>query len=113
MTYLNDLNDFAFTLNANAREKGFWDADTEDNRIVFYLKQLAMVHSEVSEVLEAIRKEKGDDVVVEELADIIIRVLDLWAGMSTDQYTNHSLSEAINEKMQKNTTRPKMHGVLA
>lgn len=113
MTYLNDLNDLAFTLNANAREKGFWDADTEDNRIIFYLKQLAMVHSEVSEVLEAIRKEKGDDVVVEELADIIIRVLDLWAGMSTDQYTNCSLAAAINEKMQKNVTRPKMHGVLA
>jgi NTP pyrophosphatase (non-canonical NTP hydrolase) len=113
MKYLRDMDDLAFTLNANARKKGFWDADTEDNRVIFYLKQLAMVHSEVSETLEAIRKEMGDDVVVEELADIIIRVLDLWAGMSTDQYTNHSLAKAVNEKMEKNSSRPKMHGVLA
>lgn len=113
MKYVRDLNDFSFTINANARAKGFWDADTEDNRIIFYLKQLAMVHSEVSEVLEAIRKEKGDDVVVEELADIIIRVLDLWAGMSTDGYTNASLQESLNKKVATNRERPNMHGVLA
>lgn len=107
------MDDTSFTLNANARAKGFWDADTEDNRIIFYLKQLAMVHSEVSEVLEAIRKEKGDDVVVEELADILIRVLDLYAGMATDGYTKHSLQKIFQAKVEKNTLRPRMHGVLA
>jgi len=35
MSYLRDMDDLAFTLNANARAKGFWDADTEDNRIIF------------------------------------------------------------------------------
>lgn len=110
---LNDLDDVSFTLNANAREKGFWDSNTEENRILFYLKQLAMVHSEVSETLEAIRKEKGDDVVVEELADIIIRVLDLYAGMATDGYTKASLQKSLQAKVAKNTTRPRMHGVLA
>lgn len=110
---LNDLDDVSYTLNANARDKGFWDANTEENRVIFYLKQLAMIHSEVSEVLEAIRKEKGDDVVVEELADIIIRVLDLYAGMATDGYTNASLQRSLQAKMEKNTTRPRMHGVLA
>jgi NTP pyrophosphatase (non-canonical NTP hydrolase) len=64
--------------------KGFWD---DNNGTIFYLKQLAMVHSEVSEVLEAIRKEKGDDQVVEELADIIIRVLDLYAGLKLEMGT--------------------------
>jgi len=110
---LNDIDDTSFTLNANAREKGFWDADTEDNRVIFYLKQLAMVHSEVSEVLEAIRKEKGQDVVVEELADIIIRVLDLYGGMAIDHYVQASLAKTLNDKIDKNRTRPRMHGVLA
>lgn len=110
---LNDLDDTAFTLNAHAREKGFWDANTEEARTIFYLKQLAMVHSEVSEVLEAIRKEKGDDVVVEELADILIRVLDLYAGMATDGYTSASLQKSLQDKVAKNITRPRMHGVLA
>ena len=108
-----DLDDIAHTIHANAVEKGFWEANTEESRTIFYLKQLAMIHSEVSETLEAIRKEKGEDAVVEELADIIIRVLDLWAGMSWDQYINKSLKNTVAEKVEKNRSRPKMHGVLA
>lgn len=110
---LNDMDDVSFTLNAHARKQGFWDADTEENRIIFYLKQLAMIHSEVSEVLEAVRKEKGEQEVVEELADIIIRVLDLYGGMATDHYVKLSLTKVFNEKIEKNRSRPKMHGVLA
>ena len=102
------IDEFAAVLHANARDKGFWD---ENNGTIFYLKQLAMVHSEVSEVLEAIRKEKGDDQVVEELADIIIRVLD--AGLVRDGYTSLSLEESLKNKAKTNVERPKMHGVLA
>lgn len=108
-----DVDDFSHTIHAIAVEKGFWDANTEENRTIFYLKQLAMIHSEVSETLEAIRKEKGPDVVVEELADIMIRVMDLWAGMSWDHYTNVSLKQTIWDKVKVNKERPKMHGVLA
>jgi NTP pyrophosphatase (non-canonical NTP hydrolase) len=64
-------------------------------------------------VLEAIRKEKGDDQVVEELADIIIRVLDLYAGLVRDKYTTISLEETLKNKAKINTERPRMHGVLA
>ena len=110
---LNDMDDISFTLNAHARKQGFWDADTEENRIIFYLKQLAMIHSEVSEVLEAVRKEKGEQEVVEELADILIRVLDLYGGMATDHYVKLSLAKVFNEKVEKNRSRPRMHGVLA
>lgn len=116
MTYLRDMDDLAHTLHANARSKGFYEPyenmDGADH-IVFHLKQLAMIHSEVSEVLEAMRKDKGSDIVVEELADIIIRVLDFWAFLSQTQYTNRSLADAVVSKMQKNTERPAMHGVLA
>jgi len=116
MRSLTDMDDLAYTLHANAIEKGFYEPYNHMNEadyVVFYLKQLAMIHSEVSEVLEAIRKNKGDEVVVEELADIMIRVLDFWAFLSQTQYTNKSLSQAINDKMEKNSSRPKMHGVLA
>lgn len=116
MKYLKDLDDFSHTLHAQALQKGFYESYErmeEEDAIIFYLKQLAMVHSEVSEVLEAMRKEQGDDVVVEELADIIIRVLDFWAFLSQTHYTNLSLANAIVAKMEKNLQRPKMHGVLA
>ena len=108
-----NLDDLAFDLHANAVQKGFWEPNTPENRTVFYLKQLAMIHSEVSETLEAIRKEKGDDKVVEELADILIRVLDLFGGMVDDEYTELSLESILLEKARINTERPRMHGVLA
>ena len=116
MKHLRDMDDLAHTLHANAMNKGFYEAYDrmeKEDRIIFYLKQLAMVHSEVSEVLEAMRKEKGHDVVVEELADIIIRVLDFWAFLSQTHYTNRSLADAVVDKMEKNSARAKMHGVLA
>ena len=116
MKYLTDLDDLAHTLHANAKEKGFYDpCDNMDEKdhVIFYLKQLAMIHSEVTEVLEAIRKEKGDDVVVEELADILIRVLDFWAFLNETGYTKKKLSDALNEKIAVNEERPHMHGVLA
>ena len=108
-----DLDTMAFQIHSNAVEKGFWDPNTEDNHVIFYLKQLAMIHSEVSETLEAIRKEKGDEQVVEELADILIRVLDLWAGLVRDGYTKESLQAHLSAKIEKNISRAKMHGVLA
>lgn len=113
---LNDLDETAFTINAHTREKGFWEPlkrmDKQDH-IIFYLKQLQMINTEVSEVTEAMRKEKGDDQVVEELADILVRLLDLFGGLFTEGYTNESLQKHFQEKVEKNKSRPKMHGVLA
>lgn len=105
-----DLEEMAAVIHVNAKTKGFWD---ENNGTIFYLKQLAMVHSEVSEVLEAIRKEKGEQQVVEEFADIIIRVLDLYMGMKQDGYTDLKLEQVLRDKLKINTERPRMHGVLA
>jgi len=108
-----NLEELAYSIHSNAIDKGFWEPNTEDNHIVFYLKQLAMVHSEVSEVLEAIRKEKGEDVVVEEMADVLIRLLDLWCGMQRDGVVKTTITDALLNKIDVNTTRAKMHGVLA
>lgn len=105
-----DIDELAFQIHNNAIEKGFWEPN---NGTIFYLKQIAMIHSECSEVLEAIRKEKGDVQVVEELADIIIRTLDLWAGLVRDSYTKESIAKVLVAKTDINKTRPKMHGVLA
>ena len=105
-----DIDELAFQIHNNAVEKGFWEPN---NGTIFYLKQIAMIHSECSEVLEAIRKEKGDGQVVEEIADIIIRSLDLWAGLVRDGYTKESIAKILVEKTDINKARPKMHGVLA
>ena len=108
MTY--GIDDLAFQIHSNAIDKGFWEAN---NGLIFYMKQIAMIHSEATEVLEAMRKEDGGDHVVKELADIIIRTLDLWAGLVRDGYTNKSIEESLVEKVKYNTQRERMHGVLA
>ena len=108
-----NLEEMAFAIHSNSVDKGFWEPNTPDNHTVFYLKQLAMIHSEVSETLEAIRKEKGESVVVEEMADILIRLLDLWAGMQRDGAVKTLLTDALVEKVTINTERPRLHGVLA
>jgi NTP pyrophosphatase (non-canonical NTP hydrolase) len=113
---LNDLDDTSFTLHSHAREKGFWEPlerMEKQDHIIFYLKQLQMINTEVSEVTEAMRKEKGDDQVVEELADILVRLLDLYGGLAMTGYTKESLQKHFQEKVETNRSRPKMHGVLA
>jgi NTP pyrophosphatase (non-canonical NTP hydrolase) len=110
------MDDLAHTLHAQARAKGFYEPLEHmeiQHHIVFQLKQLAMIHSEVTEVLEAMRKSQGGEKVTEELADIIIRVLDFWAHLSQSGYTNVSIQEALNKKIEVNEKRAYMHGVLA
>jgi NTP pyrophosphatase (non-canonical NTP hydrolase) len=104
------IDELAFQIHSNAIDKGFWEAN---NGLIFYMKQIAMIHSEATEALEAMRKEEGGDTVVKELADIIIRTLDLWAGLVRDGYTKKSIQESLVEKVDYNTQRERMHGVLA
>lgn len=104
------LDQFSIALHETAKSKGFYDSLdlTEFNS---QAKQLAMVHSEVSEVLEALRKDKGQDKVVEELADILIRVFDLYAALKEAGVVTDSLQDSLITKAGVNQTREKMHGV--
>lgn len=110
-----NLDELAEELNDTAMQKGFWSPmlrmEAEDD-FIFYAKQLAMIHSEVTEALEALRKDQGDDKFVEELADLIIRTLDLWAGMNKVRVEKlPSLHDTIIKKAGINKDRPKLHGV--
>lgn len=64
---------------------------------------LALIHSEVSEALEAFRKDDRAN-FDEELADVVIRVLDCAGGLGID------LETAILKKLEKNKTRGHRHG---
>ena len=113
-----NLDATAKILHDTAVEKGFWEPNNEDTHIIFYLKQIAMIHSEATEVLEAIRKEQGGLKIVEEVADILIRVLDLYQGlrddgMATQGYSFISLHDTFEAKAKINESRQRLHGVLA
>ncbi|MFA6459544.1 MAG: MazG nucleotide pyrophosphohydrolase domain-containing protein [Candidatus Paceibacterota bacterium] len=64
---------------------------------------LAMVHSEVSEALEAFRRDDREH-FAEELADTIIRVLSCADGLDID------IDAAVSAKMAKNRERGFHHG---
>jgi len=70
------------------------------------LAKLALVHSEVSEALEGVRKNLMDDklphrpMIEVELADAVIRILDLCG------HEGYDLAGAIQEKLAYNAIRP-------
>ena len=103
------LDALAAILHETAREKGFWDGEYNHDKIG---NKLALVHSEVTEVLEAIRKSQDSENVVEEIADVIIRLLDVYAAMRNEEQVLHSLDEVLESKMNKNKERPRLHGNL-
>lgn len=104
----NTLDIMAKEIHKTAVEKGFWPDKVDD---IFITKQLMMIVSEAVEVMEAIRKDKGRQEVAEEMADIIIRTLDLYAGLGDNGYVDVDLQSTINSKTSFNKTRPERNGV--
>lgn len=106
-----NFDEISIELHQTARSKGFYDRlDMTDFNS--QAKQLAMIHSEVTEVLEALRKEKGEKAVVEEIADILIRSFDLFAALKESGVVTSSLDDVFLSKTETNKGRPVMHGVL-
>lgn len=106
------LNQLVFEAHKNSVEHGFWDNESPDDIHVVSTK-LALIHSEVSEALEAIREGLWDidyradgkpEGLPSELADIVIRVFDLAGARKID------LAHAIIEKMAFNAGRERKHG---
>ncbi len=91
-----DLKDLAEKAHANAREKGFWEGKKN------FLEGLMLVTSELGEATEAFRKDDWDN-VKEELADVMIRVMDLSEGFGIN------IEEEVIKKIEFNRTRPYKH----
>jgi hypothetical protein len=109
-----NLDTLADRLHHTAEQKGFWEPLSrmqEQDFFIFYSKQIAMIHSEATEILEALRKDKGDQAVVEEIADLIIRTLDLYKGIKLYSGELPSLDEVLMKKSIVNQDRPRLHGV--
>ena len=92
------INEWATEVHALAIEKGWYDGDERE-----VPELLCLIHSEISEALEAYR-EGNDDGFAEELADVAIRLFDMC------EYLDIDLNQGVEKKHGKNINRPYRHG---
>jgi NTP pyrophosphatase (non-canonical NTP hydrolase) len=104
------LDQWALEVHHNAVSKGFYH-DTDMTKFYPQATKIALIHSEATEVLEALRKSKGPEAIVDEISDILIRTLDLYQALFDAGVIDDSLDEAMEKKAAHNKTRPHMHGV--
>ncbi len=101
-------NEFAKKTHATHKEKGF--AMPSASPVIWDGNQIALMHGELSEAHEALRKDLMDDKLTHrkgvevELADVIIRIMNYAADRHLD------VAGAVIEKAKFNEGRPFMHG---
>lgn len=92
------INKYIEECHAIATEKGWWDYERNDGELI------ALMHSELSEALEAMRNHSHKEAIAEELADCCIRIFDYCGARNVD------LEKALLKKIDYNKTRPYRHG---
>lgn len=96
--FYEDTDDLKAYLAVNER----WD-HVKTAKMNFVLAQLAKIMSEGGEAVAAIQHGEWEE-LPEELADIVIRTLDLA------DYLGYPIGDVILKKMEKNRRRPYKHG---
>jgi len=95
-----DLNAIRNICHGAAVNAGWWDGGDRNKG-----EQIALMHSELSEALEAVRKGTMDDHLPErpgvevELADTMIRIFDFCGAYQLD------IGGAVEDKLKYNATR--------
>lgn len=107
MLLVNEFKKVANEIHRTSVEKGFYDDPVIMDKVA---AKIALIHSECTEVLEALRKNKGASEVTEEIADVLIRTFDLADWLVELNFATDNLDETFRAKLIKNNSRPPKHG---
>lgn len=109
-------SDLVYACHEASTSAGWWHHQGQDQRLqltgrtrlglALVAEKLCLIHSEISEAMEGLRKDLQDDklphrkMMEVELADALIRICDLAGALNFD------LGGAVAEKLAYNATRP-------
>lgn len=95
-----DLEELSYRIHCISREKGLWEEKQGEERVNQLLAKMMLLTREVSEMADCYVCKEDPQFILNEMAHIVIKMLDIYASMNRKENLPGKLSEKIIEKVE-------------